>query len=62
MYLFYPGDYKESIDEAFEKVQKKITKMYADIMLEVAQESVERFKEVALSGVDNVVKEYTEMP
>lgn len=35
-YLFYPGDYQESIDEAFEKVKKKIAKMFADGALESA--------------------------
>lgn len=52
-YLFYPGDYKESIEEAFEKVSKKITKMYADAMLEAAKEAVGRFKDIALSAFDD---------
>lgn len=53
MYLFYPGDYKESIEEAFEKVQKKITKMYADAMLDVAEKAVNKFKEVALKSLES---------
>ena len=51
-YMFYPEDYTDVIDEAFEKTQKKINKMYQDAMLEVAQKAVEKFKEVALKGIE----------
>lgn len=51
-YLFYPGDYQASIDEAFEKVEKKITKMYADAALESAKEAVQRFKDISSSMVN----------
>ena len=37
MYLFYPDNYQRSIEESFEKVEKKINKMYADAMLEGLQ-------------------------
>jgi hypothetical protein len=52
-YLFYPPDYEDSISEAFEKIKKKIIKMYSDAMLEAAQESVQRFKDVALSNLND---------
>ncbi|MFR3656756.1 MAG: hypothetical protein ACLTWK_00550 [Eisenbergiella sp.] len=48
-YLFYPEDYKGEIDESFGKVGKKISKMYADAMLETAEEAVHRFKDIALT-------------
>lgn len=48
-YLFYPEDYKCAIDESFEKVEKKIRKMYTDAMLESAEEAVHRFKDIALT-------------
>ena len=50
-YLFYPGDYHACIDEAFEKVNKKITKMYSDAALESAQEAVQRFKDISASVI-----------
>lgn len=53
MYLFYPEDYNETIDVAFEKVSKKITKMYTDAMLESATEAITRFKDIALSSVND---------
>lgn len=53
MYLFYPGDYKTCIDEAFEKVDKKITKMYADSMLDTAQEAVKRFKDISIASFND---------
>lgn len=52
-YLFYPGDYEASIEEAFEKVKKKITKMYADATLESAQEAVKRFKDISMSALND---------
>ena len=52
-YLFYPGDYEDTIHEAFEKIQKKLTKMYSDAMLETAQESIHRFKDIALSSFND---------
>lgn len=51
-YLFYPEDYTETIDEAFEKVRKKITKIYSDAMLEVANEATQRFKDIALAAIN----------
>lgn len=46
-YVFYPPDYIEGIAiEAFEEVEKKIKKMYKDAMLDVAQRSVEKYKEL----------------
>lgn len=53
MYLFYPGDYQRSIEEAFEKVEKKINKMYADAMLESAQEAVQRFKDISIVAIND---------
>lgn len=51
-YLFYPEDYTETINSAFEKIEKKITKMYSDALLETATESVTRFKDIALSHIN----------
>ena len=51
-YLFYPGDYEENIREAFEKVEKKISKMYSDAMLETAQEAVNRFKDISIASLN----------
>lgn len=51
-YLFYPPEYSETIDQAFEKTQKKITKMYQDAMLESAQESVQRFKDISKAALE----------
>ena len=53
MYLFYPEDYNETIDVAFEKVHKKIVKMYSDAMLECTTEAITRFKDIALSTVND---------
>ena len=53
-YLFYPPDYKGVISNAFEDVQKRMTKMYKDAMLDVAEKAVEKFKEVALASVDKM--------
>lgn len=52
-YLFYPGDYEAAIGEAFEKIQKKITKMYSDAMLESAQEAVNRFKDISIATLND---------
>lgn len=52
-YLFYPGDYEDTINAAFKKVGKKIEKMYSDAMLECATEAITRFKDVALSTVND---------
>lgn len=51
-YLFYPENYELTIDEAFEKVEKKLVKMYTDAMLESAQEAVNRFKDIAITSVN----------
>lgn len=53
MYLFYPDNYQRSIEESFEKVEKKINKMYADAMLESAQEAVQRFKDISLAAIND---------
>ena len=52
-YLFYPENYQLTIDEAFEKVEKKLVKMYTDAMLESAQEAVQRFKDIAVTSVND---------
>lgn len=52
-YLFYPADYKVTIDEAYEKVSKKIAKLYSEKMLESAQESVQRFKDISSATLDD---------
>lgn len=49
-YVFYPPDYIKGIaEEAFEEVEKKIKKMYKDAMLDVAERSVEKYKELVVS-------------
>lgn len=50
-YLFYPPDFNGCIEEAFEKIEKKIVKMYSDAALECAKESVQRFKDISTSMV-----------
>lgn len=52
-YLFYPPDYKGAIEDAFESVQKKITKMYKDTMLECANEAVQRFKDILIASIND---------
>lgn len=52
-YLFYPGDYEDTINTAFKKVNKKIEKLYSDAMLECATEAITRFKDIALSSVND---------
>lgn len=45
-YVFYPPEYIKGIaEEAFEEVEKKIKKMYKDTMLNVAERSVEKYKD-----------------
>lgn len=43
-YLFYPPDHNQCIRDAFDSVEKKITKMYKDTFLEVAQKAVDEIK------------------
>ena len=50
-YIFYPPDHEEIIEDAFNKVAKKIQKMYEGAMLEVAQRSIEKWKELAMADV-----------
>lgn len=50
-YLFYPPDFNCCIEEAFEKVEKKIVKMYSDAALDCAKEAVERFKDISASVI-----------
>lgn len=53
-YVFYPPDYIKGIaEEAFEEVEKKIKKMYKDAMLDVAERSVEKYKELVVSDLNN---------
>lgn len=54
-YVFYPPDYIKGIaEEAFDEVEKKIKKMYKDAMLDVAERSVQKYKELAIGSiVDN---------
>lgn len=51
-YIFYPPDYIKGIaEEAFEEVEKKIKKMYKDAMLDVAERSVQKYKELAIDSI-----------
>lgn len=51
-YLFYPPDYIKGIaEEAFDEVEKKIKKMYKDAMLDVAERSVQKYKELAIDSI-----------
>lgn len=53
-YVFYPPDYIKGIaEEAFDEVEKKIKKMYKDAMLDVAERSVEKYKELATSELND---------
>lgn len=53
-YVFYPPDYIKGIaEETFEEVEKKIKKMYKDAMLDVAERSVEKYKELVVSDLNN---------
>lgn len=50
-YLFYPPDYIKGIaEEAFYEVEKKIKKMYKDAMLDVAERSVEKYKNLLINS------------
>lgn len=52
-YVFYPPDYIKGIaEEAFDEVEKKIKKIYKDAMLDIAQRSVEKYRELATSELD----------
>lgn len=52
-YVFYPPDYIKGIaEEAFDEAEKKIKKMYKDAMLDVAQKSVEKYKELVISELN----------
>lgn len=53
-YLFYPPDYQGVIESAFNSIEKKIIKMYKETMLEVAQESVNRFKDLAITDFNKI--------
>lgn len=61
-YIFYPPDHEEIINDAYEKVSKKIQKMYENAMLECAQKSVDKWKELAMTevGVEKPLKEKIE--
>lgn len=51
-YLFFPPDYIKGIaEEAFDEVEKKIKKMYKDAMLDVAERSVQKYKELVVSDL-----------
>ena len=50
-YIFYPPDHEIILEDAFNKVSKKIQKMYEDAMLDVAQRSIEKWKELAMAEV-----------
>ena len=58
-YIFYPPDHEDIIDDAFDKVSKKIQKMYEGAMLDIAQRSVEKWKELAMAevGIEKPLKE-----
>lgn len=57
-YVFYPPDYIKGIaEEAFDEVEKKIKKMYKDAMLDVAERSVQKYKELVVS---DLIKENSE--
>ena len=62
-YIFFPPDHEEIINNAFNKVSKKIQKMYEDAMLECAQRSVNKWKEFAMAeaGVEKPLKEKVEV-
>ena len=61
-YIFYPPDHEEIINDAYDKVSKKIQKMYENAMLECAQRSVDKWKELAMAevGVEKPLKEKVE--
>lgn len=43
-YIIYPPDHEEIINDAYDKVSKKIQKMYEGTMLEIAQKSIDKWK------------------
>lgn len=50
-YVFYPPEYIKGIaEEAFDEVEKKIKKMYKDAMLDVAERSVEKYKNLIIDS------------
>lgn len=52
-YVFYPPEYIKGIaEEAFGEAEKKIKKMYKDAMLDVAERSVEKYKELVVSEME----------
>lgn len=56
-YVFYPPDYIKGIaEEAFEEVEKKIKKMYKDAMLDVAQRSVAKYRDMTIAELDETHK------
>lgn len=51
-YVFFPPDYIKGIaEEAFYEVEKKIKKMYKDAMLDVAERSVQKYKELVITDL-----------
>lgn len=51
-YVFYPPDYIQGVaEDAFDEVEKKIKKMYKDAMLEVAERSVKKYKELTIKSL-----------
>lgn len=62
-YIFYPPNHEDIINDAYEKVSKKIQKMYENAMLECAQKSVDKWKELAMAevGVEKPLKEKVDL-
>lgn len=56
-YIFYPVDQEEILNNAFIKVSKKIQKMYEGAMLELAQKSIDKWKEAAMKDVGDKIYE-----
>lgn len=56
-YIFYPPNHEEIIEDAFNKVSKKIQKMYEGAMLELAQKSVDKWKEIAMQDIGEKIDE-----
>ena len=51
-YFFYPPNYECIIDDAIASVEKKISKMYKDASLEIAEIAVNKFKDEAISSLE----------
>ena len=52
-YVFYPSEYIKGIaEEAFDEVEKKIKKMYKEAMLDVAERSVEKYKNLIIDSCE----------